>query len=903
MSSSGFPSNTETSEIAGRSQPEHDQSEGGRTALSKLADRVIADCPDGIFTHDLEFRLILWNPAMERLSGIRKEQALGKGAFYVFPFLKGDGADKADGGKLNGEAVVYDEVSFAVPQTGQRGVYQCQYSPLRNAQGEIVGGLGIVHDVSKHKRAEEALHATAQRLKYLLASTSVAIYTARTSGHYGPTSITENVREMLGYEPEELIADSTFWIDRVHPEDRRRILTELPRLERGVCTYEYRFQHKDGTYRWMRDEMRLMTDALGNPAEIVGYWIDITERKVKEEDYQNIIHTTRDGFWIVDTQGRFLDVNDAYCVLTGYSREELLNMSIQDVEAVEAPREISQRIQQVIRASHARFETRHRCKNGRIVDIAINTTCAGVRDDRLFVFARDITEHKRAEEALRDSERQYRTLFESANDAILIFEPENEIILEVNQKACETYGFAKEQLVGMSLKKLTKDAAQGEQLIPKVLQEGRCANFEAMHFKKNGSPIDILASCAVIDYGGRRAILSINCDITERVRLEEQLRQSHKMEAIGRLAGGEAHDFNNVLNVVTGYSELLLQGLSRKSPMRRYVQGIQKAAKRAAALTARLMAFSRRQVLKPENINLNAIVAETEEMLRRLIGEDIELVTVPRAAQGNVKADPAQIQEAIINLAVNARDAMPKGGKLTIETAEVNLNGSYERGQFPVPRGRYVMLSVSDTGRGMGTEEMSHIFEPFFTTKGRGKGTGLGLSTVYGIVKQSGGHIWVGSEPGRRTIFKIYLPQTQKPKRQRKAGINRRKPPRGSATVLLVEDDEELRSLIHRTLALHGYKVLAAGCGEEALGVCQKHRGPIDLMLTDVVMPRASGPEVAKRVTRLHPETKVVYMSGYADNVAVRQIVRDGGANFLQKPFTLDALQRKLQEILRAAAA
>ena len=379
---------------------------------------------------------------------------------------------------------------------------------------------------------------------------------------------------------------------------------------------------------------------------------------------------------------------------------------------------------------------------------------------------------------------------------------------------------------------------------------------------------------------------------------QDQLTQARKMEAVGRLAGGIAHDFNNLLTVMTGRSQLLLRRLTPEDPVRSEIELIEKTANRAADLTRQLLAFSRKQILQPAVMNLNAAVATMSEMLRRMIGEDVLLVTALDPALGWVQADPSQIEQIVINLAVNARDAMPKGGRLTLETANVELEGAYARAHVGAHPGPHVMLAVSDTGVGMDADTRTRIFEPFFTTKGPGKGTGLGLATVYGIVKQSGGHICVYSELGQGTAFKIYLPRVDRAADPVEPGGLLAHVAQGRETILLVEDEGAVRELARDILEANGYAVLEARHGDEALAICERHSEAIHLMLTDVVMPGMNGRELAERLARLRPQTKVLYMSGYTDNAIILDGVLNGRAVFLQKPFTPDALARKVREVL-----
>ena len=397
----------------------------------------------------------------------------------------------------------------------------------------------------------------------------------------------------------------------------------------------------------------------------------------------------------------------------------------------------------------------------------------------------------------------------------------------------------------------------------------------------------------------------LQAEITERKQaeqekeaLEEQFRQSQKMEAIGSLAGGVAHDFNNLLTIIKGNSQLSLTEMKADDPLRENIEEIDKASDRAATLTRQLLAFGRRQILEMRVLDLNTTLRDLEKMLRRIIGEDVELVTFMAEDLGNVKADPGQVEQVIMNLAVNARDAMPKGGKLTIETANVGLDKEYARKHISVKPGSYVMLSISDTGIGMAPEVKGRIFEPFFTTKEKGKGTGLGLSTVYGIIKQSGGDIWVYSEPSQGTTFKIYFPRVDEPLDEvGKKGVEGELP-RGNETILLVEDGEEVRKLAAQVLRKQGYKVLEASHGNDALLVCKQHEGPIQLMVTDVVMPGMSGCELAENLLSLYPEMKALYMSGYTDNTIAHHGILEPGLHYIQKPFSVEGLAIKVREVL-----
>jgi signal transduction histidine kinase len=398
----------------------------------------------------------------------------------------------------------------------------------------------------------------------------------------------------------------------------------------------------------------------------------------------------------------------------------------------------------------------------------------------------------------------------------------------------------------------------------------------------------------------------LSLDITENkrshaalARTEEQFRQAQKMEAVGRLAGGIAHDFNNVLSVILSYSEMISGDLKPEEPLRADIEEIRMAAVRASDLTRHLLAFSRQQVLEAKVLNLGQSVAGMEKMLRRLLGADIDLTLLCASGLWNIKADPGQIEQVLMNLAVNARDAMPEGGKLTIETANVELDDEYARAHVEVGAGSYVMLAVSDTGDGIDKMTQARIFEPFFTTKDKGKGTGLGLATVFGIVRQSGGHVWVYSEPGKGATFKIYFPRVSGNAEVRSSERPAPDSVRGSETILLVEDDDQVRALARNILRRNGYVVLVASNGGEAFLLCEQHGSRIHLLLTDVVLPLMSGRQIAERLASLRPEMKVLFMSGYTDDAVLQHGILDSGVAYLQKPLTPTSLTRKVRQVLR----
>jgi two-component system cell cycle sensor histidine kinase/response regulator CckA len=505
-----------------------------------------------------------------------------------------------------------------------------------------------------------------------------------------------------------------------------------------------------------------------------------------------------------------------------------------------------------------------------------------------------------AQEGLRRSEMNFRSLVTNAPYGICRCNAAGQL-LDVNPALLAILGYSSAQeLVGKHLGELYADTHQWFQLADHLHSAAPFNGLIAEWKRKDGINTALRVSGRAVCDGDKKTAFELFIeDVTERRALEQQLQQSQKMEAVGRLAGGIAHDFNNLLMVISGYSEFLLDRLGPDPTLRGPAQEIAGASQRASSLTRQLLAFSRKQMLAPKILDLNGVVTENLKMLTRVIGEDIDLVMVPASSLGAVRADAGQIDQVIMNLAVNARDAMPSGGKLTIETSNVSLDEDYARFHAPLRAGEYVMLSISDTGLGMDSETQSHIFEPFFTTKGP-KGTGLGLSTVYGIVKQSGGYIWVYSEPGKGSTFKIYLPRVAE--RVEPAQVVVPEEPAftqpGTETILLAEDEANLRYLARQFLEKQGYRVIEAADGAVAMQIAVAHEGIIHLLLTDVIMPGMNGRELAQRISEIRPNTKVLYMSGYTENVIGHNGTLDADVRLLQKPFTLRDLKNKVREVL-----
>jgi len=662
-------------------------------------------------------------------------------------------------------------------------------------------------------------------------------------------------------------------------------------------------RRKDGSL--YEEEMTITPVRTGGAGvtHFIAIKLDITERRraeaalAAESTRRRILfEQLPDGIVVLDpASGRIVEFNKAAHQQLGYTREEFAALTLPDVIADKNAEEIRAVIEEVTRDGRADFESLHRTKQGETRIVRITAQKMEVQGQALHHGVwRDITNSRRAEEILR----RQASLFDQTYDAVLVWEWEGSLTFW-NRGAERLYGFSREEALGKSPQKLldTKTAG-GSGVILEALERDSRWEGEIEQVTRDGRHIRLESRMTLVRESGRAYVLEVNRDITDRQLLEEQFRQAQKMEAVGRLAGGVAHDFNNILGVILGYSDLLLGHSELHEQLRIKVDEIRKAGLRGASLTRQLLAFSRQQVLEPQVVDLNVIVAELSKMLRRLIGDDVKLITIAAPAVGRVRIDPGQIEQVLMNLAVNSRDAMPHGGALTIETADVVLDGEYVRRHPVAVSGSYVMLAVSDTGVGMDAETQRHIFDPFYTTKGAGKGTGLGLATVYGIVKQSGGYIWVYSEVGKGSTFKIYLPRVEEKAAPLRTSEYEPHSLRGTETILLVEDAEALRNVARESLESNGYAVLAASNSDQALQIAEHYKGTIHLLLTDVVLPGRNGRALAEALRELHPETKVLYMSGYTSDAIVHHGVLESGSAFLQKPFTLNALGTKVRAVL-----
>ncbi|MBW2030245.1 MAG: PAS domain S-box protein [Deltaproteobacteria bacterium] len=778
--------------------------------------------------------------------------------------------------------------------------------------------LVCVQDITSHKQAEESLRKSEEEYRLLFESANVGILIAQ-DGYIKKSN--PYLSQLLGYLPAEL--DEQPFSRFIHPEDVSLVTTRHQERLSGKSdlpqTYDFRVISKNGTILWVQLST-VVIEWQGRPATL-NFLHDITERKQAESKLKaekewsgKLVNNAPTIVVGLQERSRIALFNRFAEELTGYKAQEVIGKEWIEIFI---PEELKETICQVwdnivenkLVDHHSENEIITKSGERRLIEWR-NTVITENGEFRMVLsHGVDITERKQAEEALRESEEKYRTLFETITEGIALHEvvydeagnAVNYRILDVNPAFERHTGIPVAAIRGkLATEAYGRDEPPYLSRYAEVVVTGKRTAFET-YFPPMQRHFYIAAFSPAPGH-----FVTVFQDITERKRAEEereklqsQLLQAQRLESVGRLAGGVAHDFNNMLNVILGYAEIVLNQLRTGDPFRDFVEEIIKAGQRSALLTRQLLAFSRKQTLQPKVLDLNKVIRDMEKMLHRLIGEDIESELVLSEDIARVMADPGQIEQVIMNLAVNARDAMPKGGKLLLETANVELDEAYARTHAGVTPGKYVMLAVTDTGAGMDEETLMKIFEPFFSTKEKGKGTGLGLSTVYGIIKQSGGNIWAYSEPGRGTTFKIYLPQTEVGP-EAKAGAAQKETTRGAGEqILVVEDEGSLRKLVGAMLSELGYKVSLAANGEEALLLMEKKGLKPDLVITDVVMPDMSGKELVDRLRETHPDLKVLYMSGYTDNAIVHHGVLDPGIHFVQKPFTLDDLAEKVQAALR----
>jgi PAS domain S-box-containing protein len=828
-----------------------------------------------------------------------------------------------------------------ITKDGSKKIIEMSVSLKRDRSGNPAGFQGVARDVTEKIKAEEAIKQNEIHLRMITENIRDIIWTLGFDLHF--TYISPSAYHITGYTPEELrriplnqqISPASYaLIEKTLAEALARELSGLYDDQGSVNILELELMRKDGSNVWVEVIADFNRDENGKPFEVLGVTRDISEHKKMEEAlresekrYRMIVENMHDIIWTMDLDLQYNYISPSSTWITGYTVEELKNIPVNKLLTPQSYAQVVSTLSEEIelefsgkpinlhRSRTMDLEIFH--KNGTIVWLEI--TAAFNRDENgkpveILLAGRNITERKKIEEALKKSEKRFRMIVENMHDTVWTMDL-NLHFKYISPGSTIMTGFTEEELRTIPLK---------EQIVPKsyafierILMEqlalesgGRpvdpkgALTFEVEAYHKDSGTIWIeLTTTFNRDENGKPLeIVIAGRSITERKKmeeekekLEEQLLHAQKMESIGRLAGGVAHDFNNMLNVILGYAELSKMRLPEDNPVMHNIIEIEKAASRSKDITSQLLAFSRKQIIAPKIINLNEQIAGIEKTVARLIGEDINLFFHTQSDLWNIKIDPSQIEQILFNLIINARDAMPGGGKLTVETFNIHLDEGYCLNHADFQPGQYVLLTVSDNGHGIDTETLQHIFEPFFTTKETGKGTGLGLATVYGIIKQNGGFINVYSEPGQGTAFKIYFRRTEEVTQVEK--VEEEPIFRASGTILLVEDDLPLREMTEEMLKTIGYSVLTVDNPMEAVSLCEKGGKHIDLVITDVVMPEMNGRELRDKLVVIKPDIKVLFMSGYTTNVIAHHGVLEKGVHFLQKPFSMKNLAQKISEV------
>jgi two-component system, cell cycle sensor histidine kinase and response regulator CckA len=822
--------------------------------------------------------------------GLKPGQVVGLSAYDVYkdvPQIKKD-IQKTLKGK--------EHTSFV--NVGSK-VYETNFQPIYDKKKSITGILGVSLNVTERIESDNLLRESEERFKSYIENAPFGIFVSDKKGYF--KEVNKIASKITGYSKEELLNKHLY--ELIPPNDLSKAKRHFQRvLTRGTSEADFSYLKKDGSVNfWTVGAVKISQNAY------LGFVNDITQRKRIEEEsqinelrFKSFFSMAAEGIMIHEN-GIILDANQAFINMLGFNNlDEVIGKRGLDVI------NFTEKSKQLI-ASHMKIGSTEaydvEIMNPDMSILSMETEGREVkysgRNVRI-AYLRDITSRKKAEEALKQSEEKYRHLIQHSGDAIyLLFNRKFELI---NDKFQEIFGITLEEANNKDFDFINMVAPKSRDFIEdRVRRQSKGENVDSKYeftgLNSKGQEIELEASVTYIKYKGDEAVQGILRDITDRKRLENQLRQSQKMEAVGQLAGGIAHDFNNLLTVINGYSELLtLRDLSPE--MSEPINQILNAGKKATQLTSQLLAFSRKQIIQTKSLNLNTIISNQLKMLQRLLGEDIIINSDLNPKLKNVNADQGQIEQIIMNIAINARDAMPFGGKLILETDNVQITKKNMPNNPEIKPGKYILIKINDNGVGMDSETQSRIFEPFYTTKGRDKGTGLGLATVYGIVKQNNGFVYVDSEPGKGSIFTIYLPKIEKNDDTIEDRDKLYIELQGSETILLVEDDPSVREVTRSSLVSYGYEIITAENGNDALKKYKSNSRNIDLLLTDVIMPQMGGRELAEKLLDLNPNLKILYFSGYTDDNIIKRGVMDDGMEFIQKPFSSTNLAGKIKDIL-----
>ena len=769
----------------------------------------------------------------------------------------------------------------------------------------------------QRRLAEEELHRVSAQHARLLAASPAVIYSGAADASFSVTLMSTNVHAQLGYEPHEFTGESGFWLDHIHPEDRARVLDEHTRLvDDREHVFVYRFRHSDGSLRWVEDHRRLSDSERGGSRETVGFLVDITERKhaedkrkESEELFRVLLESSPDAVLLMDRDFRYLYANPEAARILNTPVGEIVGKSVSEVLPADAVDRTEAALRRVFETGETYFSDP--ATEFSIRDIVLESRMVPIKNKTgevisVLTIRRDITERKRAERVLRESEEKFRSVAEGSPNVIFISRGGK--VLYVNDRCMDLLGFTRAELLDSFPWNdiISPESMNGiQEHISQTFKGVRIPPSEYEGLRKDGSRAPFVFNAALISYEGAPALLGVVTDISElkkveaeNAKIQDRLRQAEKMEAIGSLAGGVAHDFNNILMVILSYSDFLLDKIPAGGPLRREVEQIKKAGNRAAELTSHLLAFSRKQAVVPRDIDPNEAVRNLHKMIGRLIGDNIRLNLDLQPDVGIILCDPSQFDQMLINLVVNSRDAMPDGGEVTVETRGVELDAGDLAADPDAAPGRYIRVSVTDTGSGIPPEILDKIFDPFFTTKPQGKGTGLGLSMVYGAIKQNSGHVDVESVPGSGTTFHLYFNHLAPRGARSTAHAASAEVDLNGVTVLLVEDEENVREATKLILEASGCTVIEAADGLDAVRLFVDKAPQIDIVLTDVVMPQMGGAQLGKRLREMKPDVRIIFCTGYIDHVNELEKVLGETLTIISKPYERVELVRTIGSLL-----
>jgi PAS domain S-box-containing protein len=891
-----------------------------------FTEEIMSYMTEGLVLTDTRGNVIFINQRLSEMLGYLSEEIIGKCWSDLVPADQHTIAKEAEARRSQGHTDRYEIILHR--KDGHRFLVLIGAGPRFDRQsGEFIGTMGVVTDITDRKQAEKALQNSEAKFRFLTENMNDILWLLDKA--FNTTYVSPSIEKVLGYTPEE--RKRQLFEDQVTPESLRHVLEKFHEelqhdKEKGIdpersITIEVEYYHKDGYTVWIENNAKAIRDEAGEIIGIYGVSRDISKRKKAEERLEDqtkklrdIFEKAADGICVCqnipdEPYVKFTHWNPRMTEITGYTMEEMNQAGWYqsmypdpEIQQKAIERMAQMREGDDIQAEEWIITT----KSGEKKVLSISTSVVKKEDANINVLGvmQDITERKQIQDALKESEEKYKLLAENSGDVIYKVNIVDERFTYISPSIKEMFGYTADECLSLKSRDIMTEESHLKQArsLLNAVERGRINSeileLEAVHKDGYIIPAEINARIIYAENGTPLEIIGVARNITERKRIEEKLRQAQKMESIGILVGGIAHEFNNMLGVILGHTELALLQADENHDLHDDLKEIQKAAKRSADITKQLLAFARKEIISPKKLDLNDTVESMLNMLRRLIGEDIDLIWKPAAYVWPVKMDPSQIDQILANLCINAKDAIDGVGKLTIATGKKSFDEEYCKENFGFIPGDFVLLTVSDNGCGMDKETLDNLFEPFFTTKEVGKGTGLGLATIYGIVKQNNGFINVYSEPGQGSTFKIYLPRFFADEDTNMTVPEKKAPAGGTETILLVEDEPSILRMTRMMLERKGYTVLSAATPTAAIEKAKNHSGSIDLLMTDVVMPEMNGRDLSRQITDLYPDIRLLFMSGYTANVIAHQGVLDDGVAFIQKPFSMADITEKVRELL-----